>query len=218
MNILILGATGLVGNDCLEIIKNQESVHAIICPTRRKLPSHNKLINPDFNTWLKEIENQPNTLENIDAVICCLGTTIKLAKSKENFKHIDYELVMNIAKLCKQAKVPYFSYNSSIGANIKSKQLYVHTKALVEKELTELNFEKLTIVRPSLLSGNSRPEFRLGEWISIQITKIINPILPKKYRSIKTKQVAKVLCAYTTTSITSEPLTILESDQLQDFI
>jgi len=89
---------------------------------------------------------------------------------------------------------------------------------LVEKDLTQLNFKKLVIVRPSLLIGNARPDFRLFEWVSIQLTKLINPILPKKYRSIKTKQVAKVLCAYATTpSLTDQKKTVLESNQLQNF-
>jgi len=217
MNILILGATGLVGNDCLIYLQNQTNIHCIICPTRRKLTPHTKLINPDFNTWLHDIEHNNNILSHIDAVICCLGTTIKLAKSKENFKHIDHTLVLKIATICKQSGIENFNYNSSVGANINSKQLYIHTKALVEKELTELNFDNLTIVRPSLLSGKARPEFRLGEWISIQLTKVLNPIIPKKYRSIKTKQVAKVLCAYAVKNSTTQ-LTILESDELQDFI
>ncbi|MCJ8314132.1 MAG: NAD(P)H-binding protein [Saccharospirillaceae bacterium] len=218
MNILILGATGLVGNDCLTILQNQSNIDLIICPTRRKLQPHLKLINPDFNTWLNDIKINPHILENIDAVICCLGSTIKLARSKENFKQIDHGLVIKIASICKQVNVKSFAYNSSIGANIHSKQLYIYTKALVEKELTDLNFEKLTIVRPSLLSGQSRPEFRLGEWISIQLTKVLNPIIPKKYRSIKTQQVAKVLCAYSTQAINNTNQIILESDQLQDFI
>ena len=218
MNILILGASGLVGNDCLTALQHQSNITSIVCPTRRKLESHQKLINPDFNTWLNNIKINPTTLNNIDAVICCLGTTIKSAKNKENFKHIDHELVIKIASTCKQVGIKRFAYNSSIGANIASKQLYIQTKALVEKELSELNFENLTIVRPSLLSGKTRPEFRLGEWVSIQLTRILNPVIPKKYRSIKTQQVAKVLCAYTTSTLLNDKHIILESDQLQDFI
>ncbi|BCE03501.1 hypothetical protein [Marinicellulosiphila megalodicopiae] len=216
MNILILGATGLVGNDCLEILINKPSIKNVICPTRKPLHPHEKLTNPDFNTWLNDIEHNPKLLNTIDAVICCLGTTIKLAKTKEQFKFIDHTLVLKIATICKQANISIFAYNSSLGANINSKQLYVQTKGLVEFDLTQLDFNYLSIVRPSLLVGKSRPEFRFGEWLAIHFTLLCNPLLPKKYQSIKTMTVAKALCHLVMTP--SKKVVILESDNLQNFL
>ena len=114
------------------------------------------------------------------------------------------------------AGITTFAYNSSLGADINSKQLYVQTKGLVESDLTKLDFDHLSIVRPSLLVGKARPKFRIGEWMLIKLMMIFNPVIPKKYRSIKTKKVAKALCKLSTKP--SEKLSILESDQLQNFL
>ena len=76
--LLILGATGLVGQQVLAQALADPSVVQVVAPTRRSLAPHPKLLNPivDFKAlpqadWWAA-----------DAVVCCLGTTLKLARAQ----------------------------------------------------------------------------------------------------------------------------------------
>jgi len=96
MNILLLGATGLVGRNVLEQALASPAVTRVIAPTRRPLQPHLKLTNPvsdRLEALLSEGINQ-----GIDGVVCCLGTTIKKAGSKEAFREVDYVLPLKFAR------------------------------------------------------------------------------------------------------------------------
>ena len=92
--ILLTGASGLVGSHLLRLLIVEPRVSEIIAPTRRALPSLNKVTNPveaDLTDVLRPLQ-QP-----IDIVFCCLGTTRKQAGSKAAFVHVDYTLVVDSA-------------------------------------------------------------------------------------------------------------------------
>src|SRR5215467_5529906 len=83
MKVLILGATGLVGRNALAQLLAQQAVTQVIAPTRRPLPTQDKLTNPvapKLERLLPEMTNwQP------DAFICATGTTINKADRKKPF-------------------------------------------------------------------------------------------------------------------------------------
>ena len=57
--------------------------------------------------------------------------------------------LLQLLKL-QQTRQNNFTYISSIGASIKASSLYLKNKGLVEQELNEMNFTKLSIIRPSI--------------------------------------------------------------------
>jgi hypothetical protein len=57
--------------------------------------------------------------------------------------------------------------------------------------LAELGFESLTFIRPSLLDGGPRPVRRYGEEIGLWLGKRFNALIPRRYRPVSTKNVAK---------------------------
>lgn len=64
-----------------------------------------------------------------DVVFCCMGTTIKTASSQEAFKKVDFTYPIEFAKLAKENNVPVFCLQSSLGADAKSNNFYLKTKA-----------------------------------------------------------------------------------------
>ena len=97
MKVLLLGATGLIGRHCLLGLLKQAAVEEVIAPTRRNLSiKDKKLYNAlvDFDRLDEYAE-----LFQVDAIICCLGTTIKQAGSKANFKKVDYQYCVDAAEL-----------------------------------------------------------------------------------------------------------------------
>lgn len=192
MKCIILGASGLVGQQLLRQALANPLMTKVIAPSRTKLPQHPKLENP-----IVDFANLPADAAwwSVDIVLCALGTTMKLAGSKERFFEIDHDYVMNAARLAQCAGTTVFVYNSSLGAHPKSGSYYLQVKGKLETDLEELGFRSLSIVRPSFLDGGPRAEKRPGETVAIALAKLCEPLLPKRYRAVSTSKVASMMWA-----------------------
>lgn len=195
-NALLIGATGLTGKDVLINLLNNPIYQSVTIVTRHKLDINNEKLKQHVSDF-KAIKQLAPQFENIDHVYCCLGTTIKKAKSKENFAAIDYDLVINLAKLAKQSNVDKFLVISSIGANPTSKAFYSATKGKMEVKLKTLHLANTFVFRPSLLLGK-RNEFRLLERLSESLASLlsflfIGPLT--KYKPINASDVALAMIA-----------------------
>ena len=177
MNILLLGATGLVGRNVLAQALANPAVTRVIAPTRRPVEPHSKLTNPvsdRLEALLCEGINQ-----GIDGAVCCLGTTIKKAGSREAFRQVDYALPLKFARDAHEHGVDTFVLVSASTSSVNSAMFYSRIKGEVERDIRLVGFRSLTIVRPSLIGGQ-RDEPRLMEHIALQLLRILAPILPKK--------------------------------------
>lgn len=131
--------------------------------------------------------------QKFDHVFCTLGTTIKKAKTKENFKKVDFDYVLALGNKTKVWNADKFLMVSSLGANAKSAIFYNRVKGEIENALKLLELPHLFIFRPSLLLGN-RKEQRTGEKTAINVYKVIAPLFfgPfKKYKGIEASKVAR---------------------------
>ncbi|MEK4384624.1 NAD(P)H-binding protein [Solibacillus sp. FSL W7-1464] len=186
---LVVGATGLVGSSLVKLLCESEEYVAVNVISRRPLDfTHPKLVVKlcEFN------QIADKDIEFAHEVFCCLGTTMKKAGSKQQFEKVDFEYPLTIAAIAKNRGVGHFIVISAMGANEKALAYYSQVKGKLEAELIKMDFPQLSIVRPSLITGD-RPEFRLGETIGDKILKVLNPILVgplKKIHSIPATQIA----------------------------
>jgi uncharacterized protein YbjT (DUF2867 family) len=206
---LILGGTGMVGQQLIAQALCSEQIAHIVAPTRKPLVAHKKLSNPiiDFN-------DLPGSAEwwKADAVLCVLGTTIKQAGNKQQFRHVDYDYVMRVAQLARSAGTSCFVLNSSLGADANSSSFYLKVKGELECDLRALKFASLTIIRPSLLDAGKRPERRLGEQIGLWLSNRLSVFIPKRYLPISTENVARAMLS---SALEAKPgLQIIESENL----
>lgn len=195
MEILIAGASGLIGTELTRLaLENPKVNHAHILVRRKldlgpteKLTQH---VLPTLNeTQLNALNCKP------DAVFCCLGTTIKKAKSQAKFYEIDHDYVLELARFTKQQNCPQLHIVSAMGAHANSTIFYNRVKGEMERDVQELGIEKTAFYRPSLLLGN-REEFRLGEQIGSVFMRIFNPLFVgklKDYKAIPGKIVAQAM-------------------------
>ena len=107
----------------------------------------------------------------------------KKAKTKANFKKVDYEYTLRAACLAEKQGVQNFLVVSSMGANPKSFFFYSQVKGKMEEELQKLVIGGIHIFRPSLLVGN-RQEFRFGEQMAEKLSRIIPFIFKGAFKSI----------------------------------
>ena len=89
--------------------------------------------------------------------------------------------------------VKKLSLVSSAGADKYSKLFYPRIKGKLDDAVKELSFNRITIMRPSILDGD-RSENRPGERFGLTVMKLLGNIPGlKKYRPIPAKQVAKAM-------------------------
>ncbi len=96
MKLLLLGATGLVGRNVLQLALQDQRVRQIIAPTRHPSCSSLELVNPvaqELDTLVEEV-----AAHSADSMISAVGTTIGKAGSKQAFYQVDYVLPMTFAK------------------------------------------------------------------------------------------------------------------------
>ena len=185
---LLIGATGLVGKQVLQNLLNSEDYGEVKILTRRDTGIRHQKLNEIFFNF----DNPDASLVKADDIYCCLGTTIKKAGSEESFKKVDFLYPLQIGRLGKLNGSTKYLLVSSMGADAKSMIFYNRVKGEIERELTDLHFETLHILRPSLLLGD-RGETRMGEKIGEVLSKILNPVMIgplKKYAAIESSKVA----------------------------
>ena len=183
---VIIGATGAVGKEILKEILADNFYNKVYILGREsivKLGDEERLtkIIVDF----ENLNFDTSILEDAD-VFASLGTTIKIAGSKENQRKIDVDYTVNFSKLC-EGKVRSFNVVSAIGANSKSKNFYNSLKGELEDKLKALNLGVLRIFQPSLLISK-RADKRFLEQMFMRVAPIFQLVLKgkaKKYSPIE---------------------------------
>ncbi|HEV8515709.1 MAG TPA: NAD-dependent epimerase/dehydratase family protein [Cyclobacteriaceae bacterium] len=209
---LLAGSTGLIGSQLLELLLNDNQYSSVVAISRKPISSANaKLTN--LVCELRDLSSHKSQLK-ADDVFCCLGTTIKKAKSKEAFRAIDLEAPLQMAKISKELGAKKFMLVSSLGANKNSGVFYNKVKGEVEGAIEQVGFETFHILRPSLLLG-PRKEERAGEDAAKFFYKIFGFLVPKKYQAIESIKVARAMIAYSRQA--QSGIFIHESGQLQNF-
>ena len=183
---VIIGATGAVGREILKEILADNFYNRVYILGREsigKLGDEERLtkIIVDF----ENLNFDTSILEDAD-VFASLGTTIKIAGSKENQRKIDVDYTVNFSKLC-EGKVRSFNVVSAIGANSKSKNFYNSLKGELEDKLKVMNLGVLRIFQPSLLISK-RDDKRFLEQMFMKVAPIFQLVLKgkaKKYSPIE---------------------------------
>lgn len=192
---LIAGASGLVGKELLLLLLEGQAYEKVYALVRKPLEiDHPKLVEVicDFE---KLIEVQH--FFEVQDVFCCLGTTIKKAKTKEAMYKVDVEYPIAIANLSLAKGAEHFLIISSMNANPKAVFWYPKMKGELEEALKRIPLKSLSIFRPSLLLGN-REEFRLAESVAAVMFRRISFLLKETWRSklaMEAKTVAQAMYA-----------------------
>ncbi len=193
-SILLCGASGLVGSECLKLLLADPAFSRVVTIGRRPLA-------PEIAATANAAKLEHHVIDfdhldryadllRVDQIICALGTTIKQAGSEERFRQVDFGYPLALAQLGAEQSATHFLLVSAIGANARSRLFYNRVKGELEQEVCALPYRSITIVRPSLLLGE-RAEFRVGE----EIGKRFAFLFPSKYKPVPARTVAAAMVA-----------------------
>jgi uncharacterized protein YbjT (DUF2867 family) len=180
--VLLAGASGLTGARALDALLEAPDFTRVLAISRRPLGrEHPRLANRIVQFPQMEAQLRGVTAES---ALCCLGTTLRRAGSKERFREVDVDCVLTFARTARAAGVKRFVVISAAGADAGAKNFYLRTKGEMEQELEALGFESLDILQPSLLLG-WRKEMRPLELVACAFMPLVNPLLGGKYAAFR---------------------------------
>jgi uncharacterized protein YbjT (DUF2867 family) len=187
---LMIGATGLVGAQLLDQLLNDPRFDKVIAFGRKKTgQAHPKLEEHvvDF-----EAPESWSALVKGDVAFSSLGTTRKQAGSLAAQKKVDFDYQLAFARAAASNGVPAYVLVSASSASPGSRIFYTRIKGELDRDVQRLGFERVRIMRPSLLGG--RPQPRVGEKLGSAFLGAINAVgIARKYREIPGSVVARAM-------------------------
>jgi uncharacterized protein YbjT (DUF2867 family) len=211
---LIIGSTGLIGSQLLDLLLESQEYDKVITFVKRD----SGIQHPKLKQHIIDFD-KPETYKELvvgDDFFCSIGTTIKKAGSQNAFRKVDFEYPKQFASLAQQNKVKQFLIITSLGADANSSNFYLKTKGEIQDFLKNCAFESISILQPSLLLGN-RTEFRLGEKMGVYLMKLFSFLFIgnlKKYKAIQSEAVAKAM--FIIAQKNYKGFQIIESDSIQE--
>ncbi|MFT6464446.1 NAD(P)H-binding protein [Halopseudomonas sp.] len=205
---IILGASGSVGQALLDELIRCTSFSQIIALTRQplNLPTEAKVeqrLVPDMTpTHLEQAVIEALTECKDEAVgFSVLGVGAGTAKlSLAQHRAVDVELNAAFARGLKASgKVQHFALMSAIGANIKATTSgsgapglprYARVKGEAEAAVIDQGLAVVNIFRPAMIIGSRHTPPLLSSALSL-----FTPLMPAKYRSIRTTEIAQAMVA-----------------------
>ncbi len=190
MNCTVLGATGLVGAQIVSQLLTRGD-HVTTIGRRASGVQHANLTEHvvDMNAYASWAP-----LVRGDIAFSALGTTIKVAGSKEAQRLVDYTYQFEFARAAYANGVPAFVLISAMGANQTSMVFYSRMKGELERDLTTLGFPRWRFLRPGLLDGD-RQEKRAGEGFSLAVLRPLSGIMPASLKPVHVSIVARAAIA-----------------------
>jgi uncharacterized protein YbjT (DUF2867 family) len=151
MNVIITGATGMVGEGVLLECLENSAVSKVLMVNRR--PSHlthaklSELIIPDFT----KPDNFANALRGYDACFYCAGIS-SVGMSEEKYTHITYTTTLAFAaKVAELNPGMVFTFVSGSQTNENGKMMWARVKGRTESALTKLPFKGVYNFRPGFM-------------------------------------------------------------------
>jgi len=189
-SVLLVGATGLVGGHVLDRLLADTRVARVVAPVRRPLASRDARLHVpvvDFDALPDDA-----ALWSVDAVICTLGTTMRVAGSRDAFRRVDHDYPLATAALARRHGARAFALTSAMGADAQSRFFYNRVKGELEVALQAQGWPSLTLVRPGLIGGD-RTGPRPAERAAVVVLGALGPVLPKRWRISPAVRIADAL-------------------------
>lgn len=210
---LIAGATGLIGKQLLQLLLDDPYYEKVKAITRKPLEIQ---AGSKFENIILNFDNLSEQYAALkaDDVFCCLGTTIRIAKTKEAFRKVDFDYPLELARATKNQGASQYLLVSALGADKNSGIFYNKVKGEVEEAIGQLSITSFHVFRPSLLLGE-RTVQRAGEGAAIAFFRLFGFLIPAKYKAIDSLKVARAMITLAKKSKLG--CYIYESKELQGF-
>lgn len=178
MKILIVGATGMVGQGVLRECLAAPDVSEVTVLGRTKIePTHPKLrqlVQDD----LFDLVPVESALRGMDACFFCLGVSSS-GMSEAAYQHLTYDLTLAVASvLARQSPAMTFVYVSGAGTDSseQGRSMWARVKGRTENALNALPFASVYLFRPAIIQPMHGIESKTASYRLFY--KLAKPLLP----------------------------------------
>jgi len=194
-SVVLLGATGAVGGEVLSALLASPAFGRVTALGRRSVSG---VASPKLAQQVVDIGN-PATYEPLLAghqtAICTLGVGEPSKMSREEFRRIDFDFVLDFARACKRQGVSHFSLLSSVGAKATSSVFYLRSKGELEAAITAVGFDRVSFFRPSMILTPTN-RYGISQAIILKVWPVIGPLLRgplRPYRGILVQDLGRAI-------------------------
>ena len=181
MNVIITGATGMVGEGVLHECLRSPVVEKVLVihrrPCRVTHPKLEEIIHGDFF----DLSAIAQALGGYQACFFCLGVS-SVGLSEKSYHHLTHDLTLSFAStVLKHNRDMTFCYVSGMGTDSseKGKSMWARVKGKTENDLFQLPFRNVYAFRPGIIiptpgSKNTLKLYRYMGWL-IPVLRIVAP-------------------------------------------
>lgn len=153
MNVLIVGATGMVGQGVLRECLLDDRVQRVLVVGRSSLGQQHEKLREIVQQNLFDISAIGPELASMDACFFCLGVS-SAGMSEERYSHVTYDLTMAVAEtLARLNPAMTFVYVSGAGTDTTEhgRVMWARIKGRTENALLRLPFRAAYMFRPAAI-------------------------------------------------------------------
>ena len=150
LNVIITGATGMIGEGVLYQSLNHPEVERVLVITRNSTGYTHPKLTEIIHQDLSDISSLGDLLNGYNACYFCLGVTA-VGKNEADYTRLTYTLTLNFAKtLAEHNPEMTFCYISGAGTDSteNGRTMWARVKGRTENDLIRLPFRKVYNFRP----------------------------------------------------------------------
>ena len=153
MKVIVLGATGMIGQGVLRECLLDPEVERVLCVGRTATGKQQPKLQEVLQADLFDVASYAERLEGYDACFFCLGVS-SAGMSEQAYRHLTFDLTLTIANaLAAINPAMTFIYVSGAGTDSseKGRTMWARVKGATENALLRLPFATACMFRPGAI-------------------------------------------------------------------
>ena len=204
LSVVMLGASGAVGGHVVATLLSMPDLERLTLLGLRETALPESASKDAVRQHVVTIDSPDTYVEFVaghDAAVCTLGVGQPSQMTKAEFVHIDKDVVIAFATICKQNGVRHFELLGAVGADPKSRSFYLRIKGELEAALIALNFDRLSLFQPSMILTPAN-RYGIQQALTLALWPMLSPVLAgplHKYRGVPVETLGAAIAKQLTT-------------------
>jgi uncharacterized protein YbjT (DUF2867 family) len=153
VKVILLGATGMVGQGVLRECLLDPEVESVLALGRRSTEQHHEKLREIVQTDLSDLSAMEGILSGYDACFFCLGVS-SVGMNEQAYRRVTYDLTISVAgTLVKRNPRMTFFYVSGAGTDSTEhgRRMWARVKGKTENALLQMPFKAAYMFRPGYI-------------------------------------------------------------------
>src|SRR5579871_4524815 len=220
MNVILFGATGMVGQGVLRECLLDPDIQQVLVVGRSATGQHHPKLRELTAPDLIDLTAIESKLTGYDTCFFCTGVS-SAGMTEEKYTHLTYDLTLSVAQtLARLNPTMTFLYISGAGTDSteKGRSMWARVKGRTENALLRLPFKAAYMFRPGLIQPlhgiqSKTRIYRLFYTVTKPVLPMLRALLPAFI--LTTEQVGRAMIAVTKRG---SPKRILESRDIYELV